>query len=53
MVSNLPGVGENLQDHVIVPQIFETIEKLGYNLEEDKVRFHSFSRPLVSLLLVL
>lgn len=37
VVADRPGVGENLQDHIICPQPFELHQKLGYSLREEKV----------------
>eukprot|EP01128_Nolandella_sp_AFSM9_P007579 TRINITY_DN41_c0_g3_i1.p1 TRINITY_DN41_c0_g3~~TRINITY_DN41_c0_g3_i1.p1 ORF type:complete len:595 (+),score=107.03 TRINITY_DN41_c0_g3_i1:122-1906(+) len=33
---NLPSVGKNLQDHLIVPNLYETYEKQGHSLDGDQ-----------------
>lgn len=37
LVHDLPGVGENLQDHMIVYETYETHEPVAHTIEEMKV----------------
>jgi len=40
--ADVPGVGSNLQDHVVVIQPFETYQQLGLSLRDDKTLGNAF-----------